>query len=603
MAGKLQIDLEIETANAEKKAKSNLGRAGRESGTSFSIGFGTALKTAGLLTAIRLVSSGIGAIRDNITASISAAGKLEAFETQFKTILGSAKAAQDQIASLQKFAATTPFELPGLARATRQLLSFGLTQEEIIPTLRQLGDLAAGAGAEINELTTPFGRLISTQKLTLIELDKFNDRGINLYQQFADQTGRSIKDIRIDIEKGRVDFDEFAKAIKNLTSEGGTFFGATVAQSKTLSGLFSTLRDNLFNLRASVGKAILPLVKGISVDLINALGKATQFFIDNSKVITNSIFDIARSATFLIKPFALAFNFIKLGFLTLQTAIAGVVAGIAITVRGSLAPLLESLSSLPGEAGEKARGALQSINLFAEASQATLSETAQATKDALLNLFETGEVDAQLRTAIERYRELGITGAEAFAKILKEVKEGGGEIAKEAVDLGKTLRSALGNRVAQGVESLTKSIAAGENVFKAFSANIIGIVADFAVQAGKIFIATGFAQLSLFSGNPTALIAAGAGLVALGTLAKAVFGGGLDQGGGGASTIGPNSAPLPTQPEFNNATPEEREEAQTRVQLVVNGDIFDSTETGLRLSRILEESSLNENVKVFGGIA
>ena len=374
MAVNLQVDLDLDTKRTEQEAKRRLAKAGSAAGTSFSIGFSSALKIGAGLVAIRAVSSAIRLIKDNVLESVSAARQLEVFNTQFKTILGSASAAKKQIADLQDFAAKTPFQLPGLARAARQLLSFGIQQEKIIPTLRELGDLAAGAGAEINELTTPFGRLVSTQKLTLIELDKFNDRGINLYQEFAKQTGRSIKDVRVDIEKGRVDFDEFTKAITNLTSAGGTFFGATVAQSKTLSGLFSTLNDNVFALRATIGTAITPIVKAITIDLIEGIQKLNEEFIKNGSSITGEIFKIARSATFLIKPFIIAFNFIKTGFSILETAISGLVAGIALTLKNSLTIPLQSFAKLPGEIGQKAKSALQNLNLFNDAAQATLTD-------------------------------------------------------------------------------------------------------------------------------------------------------------------------------------------------------------------------------------
>lgn len=599
----LKIQVDIDTEKGEREAKSNLGRAGVEAGRSFSLGFGSALKIGLGIAAIRAVGDGIRFITDNVRESVRAAQQLEVYETQFKTILGSTKAAQAQLESLQKFAATTPFQLDGLSVATRQLLSFGVAQQDIIPTLRQIGELAAGTGSAIEDLTIPYGRLISTQKLTLIELDKFADRGINLYGKLSEQTGISLKNIRDEISKGRVGFDEFTKALNSLTQEGGIFFGATVAQSKTLAGLFSTLGDNVQRLRGAVGQAVTPLLKGFTTDLIAGLQKTTEFFIANSDIIVNQIFGIARSATFLIKPFQIFFNVVSTGFSALRTGIATVVAGIGTLLERSLTTPLEAFSKFPGQLGQQAQSALSGIRNFATASRQVLEEEAAITQEKLFGLFQTDNIDAQIRSALEKYRELSLEGAEAFKKILEAAKNNGGKIADEAVDLGKTLNNALGNQVANGVEKLSQSIAAGENIFKAFSANIIGIVADFAIQAGKIFIATGIAQLQLFSGNPTGLIAAGAALVALGTLAKSIFGGGLDQGANGANAIGQDSAPLATQAEFSAPTPEERGEPETRVSVTIMGDVLDSEESSLRIVQLLQKASFDNNVKVIGGLA
>lgn len=599
----LTVDLILEDDKFKKAlndAVSDSKNAGERSGRGFSIGFGSALKIGAGIAAIRAVSSGIRLITDNIRESVSAAQRLEVYETQFTTILGSTKAAQKQLSDLQKFAATTPFQLNGLAVATRQLLSFGVEQENVISTLRQVGELAAGTGTAIEDLTIPYGRLISTQKLTLVELDKFADRGVNLYGKLSKQTGISLKNIRDEISKGRVDFEEFTKALNDLTSEGGTFFGATQAQSKTLAGLFSTLNDNVERLRGSVGQAITPILKGLTSDLIDGIGRLTEFFIANSDIIVNKIFSIARAATFLIKPFQLAFNFISAGFSALKTGIAVVLVGIAQNLDFFAGNALRVLSLIPGSVGKKAQEGLASIKAFGDAANATLKEQAAETKDEILNIFETGNFDAQIRSALLRYQELGLEGAEAFKTLLKNVKESSKEVAKEGANLGKSLNNSLGNAVANGIEKVSQALVQGEDIFKAFGQAALGLVADFAIQAGKLFVATGIAQLALFS-SPAASIAAGAALIAAGTLAKSFFGG--DKGGNANAPAGVGGGPLPTQPEFVSPDPEERLEPETRVSITVQGDIFDSEETGLRISRILEDASLNENVKVIGGIA
>ena len=222
-----------------------------------------------------------------LAAHFEAAKELEVISTQFETILGSAQAAQKQLEELQQFAATTPFQIQGLALATRQLLSFGLEQEKVIPTLRKLGDLAAGTGASIDELTIPFGRLISTQKLTLIELDKFADRGINLFGKLSEQTGISLKVIRDEISKGTIPFSEFERALDSLTQKGGTFFGATEKQSKTLDGVISTLNDNIFNFAATIGKAFSPLIIAGATKLTSTFQSLNEIAVTTSGIIAN----------------------------------------------------------------------------------------------------------------------------------------------------------------------------------------------------------------------------------------------------------------------------------------------------------------------------
>ena len=47
------------------------------------------------------------------------------------------------------------------------------------------------------------------------------------------------------IETGKIGFPEVQKAFAAMTGEGGKFHGTMAKQSKSLSGLFSTLKDNI----------------------------------------------------------------------------------------------------------------------------------------------------------------------------------------------------------------------------------------------------------------------------------------------------------------------------------------------------------------------
>lgn len=47
------------------------------------------------------------------------------------------------------------------------------------------------------------------------------------------------------VEAGKVGFPELEKAFQSMTDQGGKFAGGMANQSKTLSGLLSTLQDNI----------------------------------------------------------------------------------------------------------------------------------------------------------------------------------------------------------------------------------------------------------------------------------------------------------------------------------------------------------------------
>ena len=222
-------------------------------------GLGARMKAAegastALLGGIAALGAGIGLAG---LAGIRAAAQLEQTEVAFTTLLGSAEAADKMIREIQKFAAETPFETPGLANAARMLVAFGVSAEETIPTLRRIGDVAAGIGAPIGEIAELYGKARVQGRLFAQDINQLTGRGIPIIGELAKQFGVAEMEIRELVENGEVHFEHLEEAFVSLTSEGGKFAGLMEAQSQTVMGLFSTLKDNAMLSLTAVGQILI----------------------------------------------------------------------------------------------------------------------------------------------------------------------------------------------------------------------------------------------------------------------------------------------------------------------------------------------------------
>ena len=122
--------------------------------TSFGASIGSVIPRMAMLAGgIVGVTSAVSAL----TSGLRSAMQMEQLEVAFGTLFGSAETAKQVLADLGKFAAETPFQMPELASAGKQLAAFGVEAQAIVPQLRMLGDLAAGIGAPIEDLAYLFG--------------------------------------------------------------------------------------------------------------------------------------------------------------------------------------------------------------------------------------------------------------------------------------------------------------------------------------------------------------------------------------------------------------------------------------------------------------
>jgi tape measure domain-containing protein len=219
-------------------------------------------------------------------AAIKAAADQEQLQIAFTTMLGSAERAKNLMAEINQFSALTPFQSDEVQESAKMLLAFGTEAEDVIDVLRRLGDLSAGVGAPLKELTYLYGTSRTQGRLFAADINQFTSRGIPIIQALADTMGVAQSEIRGMVEEGKVGFPELEKAIAKLTDQGGQFSGLMEAQSQSINGLFSTLKDNIELSAAEIGRVLIE-----QFDLKSKLSGLLEF----TDTLKNSILDLAKT--------------------------------------------------------------------------------------------------------------------------------------------------------------------------------------------------------------------------------------------------------------------------------------------------------------------
>ena len=172
-------------------------------------------------------------------------GDFQQFEIAFETMLGSGQKAKGMISDLANLAATTPFDMKGVVDGAKQLLAYGFAANEITDTMRRLGDVSAGLGLNLQDLTWLYGTTMVQGRLFTRDLMQFTGRGIPLTEELAKQFGVTKDKVSELVTAGKVGFPEVKKAIESLTNEGGKFGGLMEKQSHSITGQISNIQDTI----------------------------------------------------------------------------------------------------------------------------------------------------------------------------------------------------------------------------------------------------------------------------------------------------------------------------------------------------------------------
>lgn len=172
-------------------------------------------------------------------------GEFQQFEIAFETMLGSGQKAKGMISDLANLAASTPFDMKGVVNGAKQLLAYGFAANEITDTMRRLGDVSAGLGLNLQDLTWLYGTTMVQGRLFTRDLMQFTGRGIPLTEELAKQFGVTKDKVLELVTAGKVGFPEVKKAIESLTNEGGKFGELMEKQSHSITGQISNIQDTI----------------------------------------------------------------------------------------------------------------------------------------------------------------------------------------------------------------------------------------------------------------------------------------------------------------------------------------------------------------------
>lgn len=240
-------DLAVRISADIKQLQKNIGKA-----KATIKGFGDTATSlgAGLSASLTLPLLGAGGM------ALKTASDFEQLEVRLKTLTGSAEAGAKQFQRLQQFSAGTPFQLQDLVKANNTLLGFGLSADEAFTSLQQLGDVSSATGADLQSIAVAFGQSSAEGKLFTRDIRQFINQGVPAVDLLAESMGVARSEVFTLAEEGKISFKILQDAIAQSTQEGGKFAGATKAQSQTIAGLFSTLKDNVALALGELGNEI-----------------------------------------------------------------------------------------------------------------------------------------------------------------------------------------------------------------------------------------------------------------------------------------------------------------------------------------------------------
>ena len=253
-----------------------------------------AKRTGSALSGIRSAFSGIGGTLAalGVTAGAVKMAQLtmdaEKTAISFGVLTGSAEKAKTLLDDMRKLDKKTVFGLQELSQAQKLMMNFGVGTEEAFGILTNLTEVAQGDAEQLMLLARGMAQVKAAGRLMGQEANQLINSGFSPLFEISKSTGRSMVDLKKDMENGLISYDMVRQALEGLTTGGGRLAGMNDRISQTTGGMLGKLKTSIEQLSIQIGTAFLPManqmvaaIQGI-VEPINNASSAAGVFAGNA---------------------------------------------------------------------------------------------------------------------------------------------------------------------------------------------------------------------------------------------------------------------------------------------------------------------------------
>ena len=290
-------------------------------------GIGTSLKNIGLGALTGAATAAGGALVSLAKKGIQATDFLETSRVAMSGLTGSIEEGNKAMSLAANYWQNNPFQRIDVTQATKQLVQFGRTTNDIAGDLDILGNVSLSTGMNIADLARYYARVSSSGRAMTMDLEMMSDRGVPIYRELEKLLHTTTAGVREMASRGKIDFETFRKAMEGAVSAeameqyentmarqvdrlkgsiqiiAGQLAGYKIindqlviseqglekAWTRLIKTLATNLRsDSMKNAMEKIGDALAKVVDKITTlvePALNVLAKALEFIGENSELL------------------------------------------------------------------------------------------------------------------------------------------------------------------------------------------------------------------------------------------------------------------------------------------------------------------------------
>lgn len=213
--------------------------------------------------------------------AFDATREVQGYVAGIKGLTKNSEEASGVIKGMIDYVQGKPFDRIDTLGAARKLLAYGRTAAEVKSDIELLGRAVIVSGGSFEEISTIYGRVMTSGRLMTMEFDMMQDRGVALGQVLTKRLGISMLDLRKRIEEGKVSAEDFRSAMEEAVPASIVEKSANTVDNKLMS-MKTSFRNLGFEILgvdfSQIENGGMPLVKpgGLLDMIVMGMGRVTD---------------------------------------------------------------------------------------------------------------------------------------------------------------------------------------------------------------------------------------------------------------------------------------------------------------------------------------
>lgn len=202
------------------------------------------------------------AIKEFVSHVVDVRAEMQSLNKSFEVLLGSKEKSDAYVKDIKDYALVSPLSVSDVSKAAQTLLGFNVEADKTIPIIKSIGDISMGDSQKFGSLTLAFSQMSAAGRLMGQDLNQMINAGFNPLQVISEKTGKSIAQLKKEMESGAISSQMVADAFSSATAEGGKFHGMIEKSADGVRNAQNQLTGAIQDTLNSIGESQEGIIKG-----------------------------------------------------------------------------------------------------------------------------------------------------------------------------------------------------------------------------------------------------------------------------------------------------------------------------------------------------